>query len=93
MMSKATTLLLALAGALSALTVSTAARAQDAAAGKTKAAMCIGCHGIVGYQASFPVVYKVPMIVARTASTWSARWWPTKRANASTRRCAPWPRH
>ncbi len=65
MMSKATTLLLALAGALSALTVSTAARAQDAAAGKTKAAMCIGCHGIVGYQASFPVVYKVPMIAGQ----------------------------
>ncbi|MDB5964655.1 MAG: cytochrome c, class, partial [Polaromonas sp.] len=24
--------------------------------------MCIGCHGIKGYQASFPEVYKVPMI-------------------------------
>ena len=24
--------------------------------------MCIGCHGIPGYQASFPEVYKVPMI-------------------------------
>ena len=24
--------------------------------------MCIGCHGIVGYQASFPEVHKVPMI-------------------------------
>jgi cytochrome c553 len=34
----------------------------DAAAGKTKNAMCIGCHGIEGYQASFPEVYKVPKI-------------------------------
>jgi len=24
--------------------------------------MCIGCHGIVGYQATFPEVYKVPKI-------------------------------
>ena len=24
--------------------------------------MCIGCHGIIGYQASFPEVYKVPKI-------------------------------
>jgi cytochrome c553 len=36
-------------------------------AGKTKAAMCIGCHGIVGYQASFPEVYKVPMISGQGA--------------------------
>ena len=34
----------------------------DAKAGETKNAMCIGCHGIKGYQASFPEVYKVPMI-------------------------------
>jgi cytochrome c553 len=34
----------------------------DAKAGEGKVAMCIGCHGIKGYQASFPEVYKVPMI-------------------------------
>ncbi len=34
----------------------------DAQAGGRKIAMCIGCHGIPGYQASFPEVYKVPMI-------------------------------
>lgn len=34
----------------------------DAKAGETKNAMCIGCHGIKGYQASFPEVYRVPMI-------------------------------
>jgi cytochrome c553 len=62
MMSKVITLLLALAGVLS---FSPAVQAQDAAAGQKKAAMCIGCHGIVGYQASFPVVYKVPMIAGQ----------------------------
>ena len=34
----------------------------DAKAGEGKVAMCIGCHGIVGYQATFPEVYRVPMI-------------------------------
>ena len=34
----------------------------DVEAGKKKIAMCIGCHGIVGYQSSFPEVHKVPMI-------------------------------
>lgn len=34
----------------------------DPDAGAKKNAMCIGCHGIVGYQASFPEIYKVPKI-------------------------------
>lgn len=54
-------LLLALAGA------APAAVAQDAKAGREKAAMCIGCHGIPGYQASFPEVYRVPMIAGQNA--------------------------
>ena len=33
----------------------------------TKVAMCIGCHGIKGYQASFPEVHKVPMISGQSA--------------------------
>ncbi|MEI6383634.1 MAG: c-type cytochrome [Betaproteobacteria bacterium] len=45
--------------------------AQDAKgdpnAGEKKVAMCIGCHGIKGYQASFPEVYKVPMISGQGA--------------------------
>ncbi len=45
-----------------ALIAAPAAQAQDAAAGQTKAAMCIGCHGIPGYQSSFPEVFKVPKI-------------------------------
>lgn len=39
----------------------------DAKAGETKNAMCIGCHGIKGYQASFPEVYKVPKISGQGA--------------------------
>ena len=34
----------------------------NADAGKKKAEMCIGCHGILGYQNSFPEIHKVPMI-------------------------------
>ena len=63
-MDKPIPLLLALAAAL--LTAS-AAQAPDAAAGERKAAMCIGCHGIPGYQASFPEVHKVPKISGQNA--------------------------
>ncbi len=42
-------------------------KAGDPAAGERKAAMCIGCHGIVGYQATFPEVYRVPMIAGQNA--------------------------
>jgi cytochrome c553 len=34
---------------------------------EAKVAMCVGCHGIKGYQASFPEVYKVPMIAGQSA--------------------------
>jgi cytochrome c553 len=63
-MSKAFPFLLALAAALVTLP---AAAAGDVAAGQTKAAMCIGCHGIPGYQASFPEIHKVPMISGQNA--------------------------
>jgi cytochrome c553 len=60
MMNKALPLVMALVAA------SFVARAQDPAGdakkGEDKAAMCIGCHGIPGYQASFPDIHKVPMI-------------------------------
>lgn len=39
----------------------------DAQAGAKKNAMCIGCHAIVGYQASFPQIYKVPKISGQNA--------------------------
>jgi len=44
-----------------------AAVVGNAAAAKTKVAMCIGCHNIVGYQASFPEIHKVPMIAGQNA--------------------------
>ena len=34
----------------------------NAEAGKTKLAMCIGCHGIPGYRTAYPDVYHVPKI-------------------------------
>jgi cytochrome c553 len=58
--------LLSVSAALVASVTVFAAHAEgvqgDAQAGAKKNAMCIGCHGIVGYQASFPEVYKVPKI-------------------------------
>ena len=39
----------------------------DAKRGAQKNAMCIGCHGIVGYQASFPEIHKVPKISGQSA--------------------------
>jgi cytochrome c553 len=39
----------------------------DAKAGEKKNAMCIGCHGIIGYQASFPEIHKVPKISGQGA--------------------------
>jgi cytochrome c553 len=63
----------------------------DAKAGAGKIAMCIGCHGIKGYQASFPEIYKVPMISGQGAKYISSRWPPTRRASASTPPCAALP--
>lgn len=47
------------------LVTTTSAHAEvkgDVKAGEKKNAMCIGCHGIEGYQASFPQIYRVPKI-------------------------------
>ena len=55
-------LLFAAASALAPL-----AHAQDAKAGEAKAQMCFGCHGLPGYQASFPEVHRVPMISGQGA--------------------------
>jgi cytochrome c553 len=64
--------------ALSLLTIgvfafSSGAYAADAPAGnadaaKAKVSMCIGCHGIPGYKASFPEIYSVPMIAGQNAA-------------------------
>lgn len=37
----------------------------DIESGRQKTSMCIGCHGIPGYKASFPEVYAVPMIAGQ----------------------------
>jgi cytochrome c553 len=42
--------------------------AGDAQAARSKVAMCIGCHGIPGYQSSFPEVHKVPKISGQNAA-------------------------
>ncbi|MDQ3059513.1 MAG: cytochrome c4 [Pseudomonadota bacterium] len=83
--------------ALAVSSVTAASLAQDlkgdAKAGQTKNAMCIGCHGIKGYQSSFPEVYKVPMISGQSAAYMSAalhaykkgeRKHPTMRSIAAT---------
>jgi cytochrome c553 len=67
-MNKLLTTLFALAVAC----VTVSAQAQkitgNAENGAKKTAMCVGCHGIVGYQASFPEIHKVPMIAGQSAT-------------------------
>lgn len=59
--------LLTLAGLMASGAIAQEVKSGDAAAAKSKVAMCIGCHGIIGYQASFPEVHKVPMISGQNA--------------------------
>jgi len=64
--------LIALLTLVGTLGLSLTASAQSAptgsaAAGEKKAAMCIGCHGIPDYKASFPEIYRVPMIAGQGA--------------------------
>ena len=61
-MNKTLTTILALAAAATGAASFAQEVKGDVQAGSQKIAMCIGCHGIIGYQASFPEVYKVPMI-------------------------------
>jgi cytochrome c553 len=60
----------------SATALFSVAQAQEikgnAAAGKGKVDMCIGCHGIVGYQTAFPEIHKVPKISGQGAAYISA---------------------
>lgn len=66
-MNKALTMGLGVAVALATSAVFAQELKGDAAAGAQKNAMCIGCHNIIGYQSSFPEVYKVPMISGQNA--------------------------
>lgn len=68
-MNKLLTTMFALA--VACVTVSAQAQQKitgNAEAGAKKIAMCMGCHGIVGYQASFPEIHKVPMIAGQSAT-------------------------
>jgi cytochrome c553 len=92
-MNKLLTTMFALA--VASVTVSAEAqqvtgKAQD---GAKKVQMCVGCHGIIGYQASFPEIHKVPMIAGQSATYITAaltaykggdRKHPTMRAIADT---------
>jgi cytochrome c553 len=44
------------------------AEAGDAGAGRAKASMCQGCHGIDMYKTAFPEVYHVPRIGGQHAA-------------------------
>jgi cytochrome c553 len=63
---KAFKALLSIIAVASVAGVSTQAASQElkgnAVAAGDKTSMCIGCHGIPGYKASFPNVYSVPKI-------------------------------
>ena len=56
-------------GACAAVTAGTAGAQEpikgDIESGRGQVSMCIGCHGIPGYRASFPEVYSVPMIAGQ----------------------------
>ena len=65
----------------------------NAEAARSKVSMCIGCHGIPGYKASFPEVYHVPKIAGQNAEyivtalrdyAAGARTFPTMEAIAQT---------
>ena len=63
----------------------------DAKVGERKIAMCIGCHGIAGYQASFPEVYKVPKISGQGAKYIVSALNAYKQGERKHRRCAALP--
>ena len=68
MTKKLTTLFALVVASVTAIATAHAAEAQgDAQAGAKKTAMCTGCHGIPGYQATVPEVHKVPMIAGQNA--------------------------
>jgi cytochrome c553 len=67
-MNKTLTTIFALAVASAAAVAHAEDVKGDAKAGAGKVAMCLGCHNITGYQASFPEVHKVPKIAGQSAT-------------------------
>ena len=53
---------LVIAVCATAFAASAAETGGDPQAGRNKAAMCQGCHGIEGYRMAFPEVYSVPRL-------------------------------
>ena len=55
--------------ALASIGIANTASSADLAGntGKVNVSMCIGCHAIAGYKATFPEVYQVPMIGGQSA--------------------------
>jgi cytochrome c553 len=66
-MNKLLTTMFALGVACVTLSAGAQAVTGNAVNGGKKTAMCVGCHGIIGYQASFPEIHKVPMIAGQNA--------------------------
>ncbi|MEO7241739.1 MAG: c-type cytochrome [Variovorax sp.] len=62
------TLAFACVMAFAAATASSQTVVGNVKNGEAKIALCIGCHGITGYQASFPEIYKVPRIAGQSAT-------------------------
>lgn len=54
-------------GVMSALAAHASTPNGDAEAGARKNALCIGCHGIVGFKTGFPEVYRVPKLHGQNA--------------------------
>jgi len=92
-MNKLLTTMFALAVASATVSVQAQKVTPNAENGSKKVQMCVGCHGIIGYQASFPEIHKVPKIAGQSASYITAalteykegeRKHPTMRAIADT---------
>lgn len=71
-MNKLKTTMFALAVACVTVSVHAQTPVGSVENGSKKTSMCIGCHGIVGYQSSFPEVHKVPKIAGQSATYISA---------------------
>ncbi|RYF71060.1 MAG: cytochrome c4 [Comamonadaceae bacterium] len=67
-MNKLLTTMFALAVASVTVPATAQAVTGNAENGGKKIAMCVGCHGIIGYQASFPEIHKVPKIAGQSAT-------------------------
>jgi cytochrome c553 len=73
-----------LVGAMSAVAAHASTPKGNPEAGAQKNAMCIGCHGIVGFKTGFPEVYRIPKIYGLNAYKSGERSHPSMRAIAES---------